>query len=42
MNLSSWKVKDFVLFFVMVTVAVLVVKYIGSKITVVGKITEKM
>ena len=42
MFIKGWAVKDFILFFALVTVAVLVVKWAGSKIPQLGKVTDKM
>ena len=40
--LKGWQIKDYVVFMILVVVAILVTKFIGAKIPAVGAITDKI
>jgi len=42
MQVKGWKIADFLVFFVMTIVAVLVAKAIGDAIPAVGKVTSRI
>ena len=42
MFFKGWGIKDFLVFFVIVTLCVLVAKFIGDKIPVIGKVTSRI
>jgi len=42
MFFKGWDIKNYLGFFALVIIAILVVKFVGSKLPAVGKISEKI